>query len=114
MRTNPYGSTGKQLSVIGFGGMRLPTPKNHDAGIALLHAARRAGVNYFDPAPNYCDDQSEIIFGEAIRTMPPADTPLYTSSKSYHPKASDFRRGLEQSLRRLGVPKSPSSTSGAS
>ena len=105
MRTNPYGSTGKQLSVIGFCGMRLPTPKNHDAGIALLHAARRAGVNYFDTAPNYCDDQSEIIFGEALRTMPPADTPLYTSSKSYHPKASDFRRGLEQSLRRLGVPQ---------
>ena len=33
-----YGQTGKQLSAIGFGGMRLPDPQNHDAGIAILSA----------------------------------------------------------------------------
>ena len=46
-----YGATGKQLSAIGFGGMRLPNPKNHAEGIAVLHAARRAGITYFDTAP---------------------------------------------------------------
>lgn len=103
MRTNPYGQTHKRLSLIGFGGMRLPNPANHDEGIALLHAARHAGINYFDTAPNYCEDQSEIIFGKAIRTLPPAATPFYVSSKSYHAKAADFRRGLETSLSRLGL-----------
>ena len=100
-----YGSTGKRISVIGCGGMRLPTPHDHAAGIAILHAARRAGINYFDTAPFYCDDQSEAIFGEALRTMPPSPLPLYLSSKCSHANGADFRRGLEKSLRRLGVPR---------
>lgn len=100
-----YGSTGKRISVIGCGGMRLPTPQDHAAGIAILHAARRAGINYFDTAPFYCDDQSEAIFGEALRTMPPSSPPLYLSSKCSHANGPDFRRGLEKSLRRLGVPR---------
>ena len=100
-----YGATGKQLSAIGCGGMRLPTPQNHAAGIALLHAARRAGITYFDTAPYYCDDQSEDIFGEALRTMPPSPLPLYTSSKCQAATGADFRHGLEKSLARLGVPR---------
>ena len=100
-----YGATGKQLSAIGFGGMRLPNPKNHAEGIAVLHAARRAGITYFDTAPYYCDDQSEAIFGEALRSMPPSPLPLYTSSKCSRPSGADFRRGLENSLARLGVPR---------
>ena len=105
MLYNEYGATGKRLSAIGFGGMRLPDPRRHAAGVALLHAARRAGINYFDTAPFYCDDQSEDIFGEALRTMPPSPLPLYTSSKCSRPSASDFRRGLERSLARLGIPQ---------
>ncbi len=100
-----YGATGKQLSAIGFGGMRLPDPRNPAAGVAVLHAARRAGITYFDTAPYYCDDQSEDIFGEALRTMPPAPLPLYTSSKCQEASGSGFRRGLEKSLARLGVPR---------
>ncbi|HAL91990.1 MAG TPA: aldo/keto reductase, partial [Verrucomicrobia bacterium] len=103
MLYNDYGATGKQLSAIGFGGMRLPNPKNHAEGIALLHAARRAGITYFDTAPYYCDDQSEDIFGEALRTMPPSPLPLYTSSKCQEPDGAAFRRGLEKSLSRLGL-----------
>ena len=100
-----YGTTGKQLSAIGCGGMRLPNPANPADGVAVLHAARRAGITYFDTAPYYCDDQSEDIFGEALRTMPESPLPLYTSSKCSQPKGSDFRRGLEKSLARLGIPQ---------
>ena len=98
-----YGRTGKQVSAIGFGGMRLPDPHRPAAAIALLHAARRAGITYFDTAPYYCDDRSEDIFGEAFRTMPPSPLPLYLSSKCSRPAAADFRRGLEKSLARLGL-----------
>lgn len=98
-----YGRTGKILGAIGCGGMRLPNPQNPAEGIAILHAARRAGINYFDTAPVYCDDRSEAIFGEALRTMPSAPLPLYVSSKCSHPAGADFRRGLEQSLARLGL-----------
>ena len=97
------GTTGKELSAIGFGGMRLPNPLDHQQAIALLHTARRAGITYFDTAPFYCDDQSEDIFGEALRTMPESPLPLYTSSKCQESSGDDFRRGLERSLARLGV-----------
>ena len=59
--------------------MRLPNPRNPAEGMAVLHAARRAGITYFDTAPYYCDDRSESIFGEALRTMPNSSLPLYTS-----------------------------------
>ena len=97
------GLTGKTLSAIGFGGMRLPDPGRPAGAVALLHAARRAGITYFDTAPMYCDDRSEFIFGEALRAMPPSPLPLYVSSKSSAPAGDDFRRGLETSLRRLGL-----------
>ena len=100
-----YGRTGISLGAIGCGGMRLPNPQRHADGIAILHAARRAGINYFDTAPFYCDDQSEDIFGEALRSMPPSPLPLYVSSKCSRPSGSDFRRGLEKSLSRLGLPR---------
>ena len=98
-----YGRTGITLGAIGCGGMRLPTPQDHDKGIEVLHAARRAGITYFDTAPYYCDDQSEAIFGEALRTMPPSPLPLYVSSKCSRPEGSEFRRGLEKTLARLGL-----------
>ena len=98
-----FGQTGKRVSAIGFGGMRLPHPQNPEEAIALLHAARRAGITYFDTAPYYCDDRSESIFGEALRTMPASSLPLYVSSKCSEPDADSFRRGLEKSLARLGV-----------
>lgn len=100
-----YGQTGKSLGAIGCGGMRLPNPQNPEEGIAVLHAARRAGITYFDTAPFYCDDRSEDIFGAALRSMPASPLPLYVSSKCSEPKAADFRRGLERSLSRLGVPQ---------
>lgn len=100
-----YGTTGKQVSAIGFGGMRLPDPQTPSAGVAVLHAARRAGITYFDTAPYYCDDRSEDIFGEALRSMPASPLPLYTSSKCSEANGDDFRRGIEKSLARLGVPQ---------
>jgi len=103
MLYNDYGQTGKNVSAIGFGGMRLPNPRNPDEGIAVLHAARRAGITYFDTAPFYCDDKSEEIFGQALRTMPESPRPLYTSSKSQHAEGDEFRRSLETSLSRLQV-----------
>jgi uncharacterized protein len=103
MLYNDYGQTGKKVSAIGLGGMRLPNPGNPEEGIAVLHAARRAGITYFDTAPFYCDDKSEEIFGRALSSMPRSPLPLYTSSKSQHADGDEFRRSLETSLSRLQI-----------
>ena len=103
MLHSDYGQTGKKVSAIGFGGMRLPNPENPEEGIAVLHAARRAGISYFDTAPFYCDDKSEEIFGRALSSMPKSNLPLYTSSKSSKADGEEFRRSLETSLARMQI-----------
>lgn len=101
MRCKPYGKTGKDVSVIGFGGMRFVDPDDIDANASLVLGAYRKGINYFDTAPSYCAGKSEVIMGAAMRQMTPGT--FYVSTKSACPNGSDLRAELEQSLRRLGV-----------
>lgn len=101
MQYRPYGTTGREISVIGFGGMRFAEPdKIDEMAEVVLHAYRR-GVNYFDTAPSYCGDHSEEIMGAAIAEMKPGS--FYVSTKSGREKGADLRRQLETSLARLGV-----------
>ena len=106
---NEYGTTGKKVSAIGFGGMRfLPEEYQKDKAIAakLVHEAFARGITYFDTAPGYCHDESEAIFGEAFKGMKYGD--FYVSTKCGLWNATDAdgaRRMIEQSLKRLNVPK---------
>lgn len=107
----PYGNTGKSVSVIGYGGMRFRRVSesqpvyDYDACAGLLVQAQSLGVNYFDTAPFYCDDQSEAIFGHAMKTLQSAGTPVYVSSKSSERDGAKLRAQLEKSLTRLNLPK---------
>jgi hypothetical protein len=96
-----YGQTGKQVSVIGFGGMRFPDPQNIDFNAELLAHAYRKGINYFDTAPFYCDDRSEESLGAAIKHFRPGT--FYISTKCSEADGTELRHSLERSLQRLGV-----------
>ena len=61
MWTKPYGNTGKNISAIGFGGMRFSEPENIDKMAEIVRHAYQRGVTYFDTAPGYCKDKSELI-----------------------------------------------------
>ncbi|ONI39165.1 aldo/keto reductase [Candidatus Epulonipiscium fishelsonii] len=101
----PYGKTGKQVSALGFGGMRFDTKRSIEENALIVRYANEMGVNYFDTAPFYCNDTSEDIMGEAFKNMP---NPFYVSTKSSigSEKTADEVRGrVEKSLRRLGVEK---------
>ena len=97
----PYGKTGKQVSVIGFGGMRFPRPKDPQAMADLVVYAHSQGINYFDTAPYYCDDKSEEIMGLAFKRLPRAS--FYCSTKCGSARGDELRQSLERSLTRLGV-----------
>jgi predicted aldo/keto reductase-like oxidoreductase len=101
MWKKPYGKTGKDISVIGFGGMRFANPADLDASAAVVRHAHAKGINYFDTAPYYCDDRSEEIMGRAFRTMP-RDT-FHVSTKCIEADGAKLRASLERSLTRLGV-----------
>ncbi len=104
MRYSEYGKTGKMVSAIGFGGMRFPEPKKIDEMAEIVVHAYDRGINYFDTAPGYCEDESEHIMGTAIKEIKrKAKRPFYVSSKSMKVSGDDLRRDLERSLKRLGV-----------
>lgn len=65
------------LSRLGMGNMRLPVvaeapgqPIDYDRAKAIIDAAIRAGVNYFDTAYIYHNGESEIFTGKALAEYP--------------------------------------------
>lgn len=99
----PYGTTGIDVSAIGFGGMRFPDQKNVEACAELVHCAYDKGVTYFDTAPGY--GESEVLFGEAFKEMKKtrAEKPFYVSTKTFAKTPDTIREELERSLDRMGL-----------
>jgi len=97
----PYGKTGKDVSVIGCGGMRFANPQDVDANAEIVLHAHERGINYFDTAPGYCADKSEEIMAAAFGHMKREE--FYVATKSASDDGDALRRQLETSLKRLGV-----------
>ncbi|MCL2030384.1 MAG: aldo/keto reductase [Oscillospiraceae bacterium] len=104
-----FGNTGVDISVLGFGAMRLPSVhkdgKNvfdYEESARMMLRAYELGVNYFDTAPLYCDCESETIVGRALKSI---RDKVYVSTKYSVRSAlgSDFRQGLEASLKKLDM-----------
>lgn len=105
MKYVKYGKTDKEVSVVGFGGMRFDNARPDAENAALLHHARDRGINYFDTAPGYCGDRSEAIFGIAFKDLP---KPYFVSTKGMPTQcdtAEKARDAVKRSLDRLGVDK---------
>lgn len=105
MFTKAYGKTGKQVSCVGFGGMRFDITKSQEENAELLRYASSKGINYFDTAPDYCQDQSEDIFKLAFKDMP---APYYVSTKgmpTVYDTAQKAKDKVRSQIERLGVEK---------
>ena len=69
MKTRANAKNGDDLSILGFGCMRLPVQNgsiDEPRAIALIHRAVEAGVNYFDTAYIYHKGKSEALLGKAL------------------------------------------------
>lgn len=105
-----YGNTDMKVSAIGLGTMRydaedIKAGRFEKCAEIPLYAFEK-GINYWDTAPLYCDDKSELVTGIALSQIKRSD--VYISSKtnfnalgSENPTRDDFRRRLETSLDRL-------------
>jgi len=105
---NEYGTTGVKVSAVGFGGMRFDISKSDAENAELLLYAHSRGINYFDTAPDYCEDHSEDIFGIALKQMADARDEFYVSTKGMPTDidtADKARKAVEKSLKRLNVNK---------
>jgi predicted aldo/keto reductase-like oxidoreductase len=101
MWTKPYGSTGKQVSAVSFGGMRFADFNDIDGMASVVKHAYDKGINYFDTAPGYGGGKSEEIMGAAFREMDRGT--FYVSTKSMKADGDEMRQELEQSMTRMGV-----------
>ncbi len=69
MLTRRNAKNGDELSILGFGCMRLPTKNmgiDESRAIAMIHDAIKHGVNYFDTAYLYHRGKSESLLGKAL------------------------------------------------
>ena len=101
------GSTGLEVSQLGFGAMRLPmTGKgadariNRDLAIPMIHKAFENGVNYIDTAVGYCNQDSQRVVGEALKGWPDK---VYVSTKVVLDSKEKMVQSIDTSLSKLGV-----------
>jgi predicted aldo/keto reductase-like oxidoreductase len=100
-----YGKTGDKLSVFGFGAMRLPMKDDHvdmDLSVAIIRKSFDLGVNYVDTAVGYCNSESQIAVGKAVKGY--RDKVFVSTKNPYKNESGDeWQELLDQSLERLDV-----------
>ena len=96
--------SGEQISLLGFGMMRLP--REQEEVDRLVDYAIEHGVNYFDTAPMYMGGQSEVLTGNSLSRFPRDKYFVATKMSNQRENQWDFdksKRMYEQSFERLKV-----------
>ena len=101
---------GMKLSALGFGAMRLPVIDGDDsrideaAALRMVDTAMQSGINYYDTAWGYHDENSEIVMGKALARYPRDSFFVATKFPGYD--ASNWGKVKEifpRQLEKLGV-----------
>ena len=111
MEYRTLGRTGKSISRLSFGAMRLPQVEidgqwhiDQDLATPLMQRAVELGINYFDTAPFYCRDNSQASVGKALKSLRDKvmiATKIPLSAQHGVVNGSDYRRKLEESLTKM-------------
>ena len=99
-----YGTTGKKISLLGFGGMRFSNIDDHDTCVKMMVAAAQGGVNYFDTAPDYFGIKSETVFGKGFAELRRLNLPYFCATKTFESTEKGIRGEIEAQLKRLDIP----------
>jgi len=100
--------TGDNLSILGFGTMRLPANENgsinEEKAIAQMRKAIDNGVNYLDTAWSYHEGQSEVILGKVLTNGYREKVKIADKLPSWAIKnREDMDAILDKQLEKLGV-----------
>ena len=107
MEYTTLGRSGLQVSVAGLGcgghsRLGTKTGKSEQESIAVVRQGLDLGINLIDTAEAY---STEVIVGKALQDVPRDQVVIATKklapAQDHSDPAGEFRRGLEQSLRRL-------------
>lgn len=110
MEKRVFKRTGDEISLLGFGCMRLPKLNEDKNDIdeakarRMVDRAYASGVNYFDTAYTYHDGLSEGFIGRALAKYPRESYRLATKMPTWLlEKEEDAPRIFEEQLQRCGV-----------
>ena len=99
---------GRTVSILGYGGTRLPTLNRDDGqidyalGERLIDFAYRHGINYFDTGWFYHKGESEKFLGKVLKKYPRESFMLSDKMAPWCVKTLDDAKALfEEQLRRL-------------
>jgi predicted aldo/keto reductase-like oxidoreductase len=99
------GNTGLEVSALGFGASRLPMNKGHvkiKESVKVIHSAFKLGVNLIDSAVFYCNEESQVVVGKALKGW--RDRVVVSTKNHYRgDDFNEFKVFLDQSLERLDV-----------
>jgi predicted aldo/keto reductase-like oxidoreductase len=95
MMKRKLGRTGLEVSIIGFGGLKLPLI-DKDTAHKVLNRALDLGINYFDTARGYGDSEEKIGLAISDRR-----NEFYISTKSQALTAKEMEEDIQESLRKL-------------
>ncbi len=122
--TCPLGSSGLQITRLGFGAWAIGGggwsfgwgPQDDADSLATMRHALELGINWIDTAAVYGLGHSEEVVGRLLRELPPAERPLIFTKcgllwDEHDPmtpprrvlQPDSIRRECDASLRRLGV-----------
>ena len=111
MKRHPLGTTGLEVSEIGYGASPLGSVFGvfHESdGISAVHTALDLGVDFLDVSPYYGATTAETVLGKALRGVDRSSYVLATKVGRYGDAEFDFtgarvKRSVRESMARLGV-----------
>ncbi|MCL2498598.1 MAG: aldo/keto reductase [Symbiobacteriaceae bacterium] len=108
MQKRVMGNLGHEVSLLGFGAMRLPTLEGESRNIDFLEAVRMMryafdhGVNYVDTAYGYHGGNSELAVAQALADGYRQKVMLATKSPTWLIESTaDFGKYLDEQLQKL-------------
>jgi predicted aldo/keto reductase-like oxidoreductase len=110
MHYRAFGTSGWEVSILGFGCMRFPTldgiPISENVKVeeaeAMVHHAIESGINYLDTAYTYHNGRSEALLGQFLHGGYREKVRLATKCPVWMvERGEDFDRFLSEQLQRL-------------
>ncbi len=108
MQKRQMGKTNEEVSLLGFGCMRLPTLSNgeidEEQAISMIRHGIDSGINYLDTAYSYHGGKSEELVGKVIQDGYREKVHIATKMPVWLLESpGDCERYFQEQLERLGV-----------